>query len=368
MSSARSISGARARRAGEQTPTVIPQPQIRSQPQYISSGQPQSQPQPQPQPQPMQPMQQQRPFPGQGNPTQQQLFSPRPIGQQKQQPQPQPQPQQPQQQQQQQQQPQQSPRQIPRGGPNNPIPIPNNSNPSNPYNPSVNQNLNQNPNPNQNNQNPNNPYQLPGKISISDAFNIVTSRISKIEKFMQELTQPPSEEELQQMQQQQQEENNIFPIIMERIERLEETGLGEIANKKIIEIKNQLVKTQKDLKETKEFLFSLQSNFDSLALELNDKIERKYNELYEMIVINQGNIHPMIPPTIDSESEMPQMLEQQQEPIEEEIEELEFEDEESVVFPYISPAENENIVLEFDGESGSNNDDHDVSSSSHVDV
>jgi hypothetical protein len=270
MSSARSISGARARRAGEQAPTVTPQ-QLRSQPQYISSGQPM-------------PMQGQRPIPGQLP----QQFSPRPIGQQ------QPQP----------------PRPIP-------SPVLPNQNPGT-----------------------SGPTQLPGKISISDAFNIVTSRISKIEKFMQELTQPPSDEELQQMQKQQEEENNILPIIMERVDRLEQTGLGEIANNKIVEIKNQLVKTQRDLKETKEVIFSIQSNYDTLAFELNDKIERKYNELYEMIVINQGNIHPMVPPTIDSESVDVDIPFQEQE----RIEELDFEEEVDV---HVDVETKENIILDF---------------------
>lgn len=285
MSSARSISGARARRAGEQAPTVTPQ-QLRSQPQYISSGQPMQTPMP------MQGQGQgqgQRPIPGQLPPQ----FSPRPIGQ-------------PQLQQQQ------------------PRPI------ASPVLP---------------NQNPGqiDTTQLPGKISIYDAFNIVTSRISKIEKFMQELTQPPSDEELQQMQKQQEEENNILPIIMDRLERLEQTGLGEIANKKIIEIKNQLVKTQRDLKETKEVILSIQSNYDTLAFELNDKIERKYNELYEMIIINQGNIHPMVPPTIDTESDIPQVDIPFQE--QEIIEELDFEEDVDVDVETIS--EKENIILDF---------------------
>lgn len=281
MSSARSISGARARRAGEQSSSAFqaPQQQMRSQPQYIPS-------QPQPQPQPIQQMQQ---------------FSPRPIGQ-----------------------PPQQQRQGPPPTPN----IPQQPGKVLP---------------------PQGQKALPDKISISDAFMIITSRISKVEKFIQELTQPPTEEEIEQ----QNEENNIIPIILQRLECLEVTGLNENANKKIIEIKNQLVKTQKDLKETKEVVFSLQKNYESLAFELNDKMERKFDEIYYMI--NNINIQSDIPisdtkdkNTSDKE-DFPEEIEKELEFEEEECEEGERQSLDlscNLYLPNVND-NNENILLSF---------------------
>jgi hypothetical protein len=181
------------------------------------------------------------------------------------------------------------------------------------------------------------PNGLPPTISIQDAFSLVTMRLSKVERFLNDL---------QHAEQEANDEMGV-PIdnsgIIERIISLEKTISAPlpltISDKKFIELKNVVVKMQQEVK----------------------KINIKMDEIEEMHTNFEENINSKINDFINSSIPTNAFYEFDKEAVEEEeeeekIEELEFDYSDELINPnsknninndlYVSDEETEDQNLE----------------------
>jgi len=134
---------------------------------------------------------------------------------------------------------------------------------------------------------------VPGKLSIPKAFTLVTLRLGRLEQYIQQIQE---EGGLTQYADTTSENNQVFDSVIKnvltRLDELEK-NLKQInslkdkdnikeEDKNLIDLKNNVNKLDKDLRETKDLVMLLMMKHEKFTLETNDKIQNLNDILDQM--------------------------------------------------------------------------------------
>ena len=131
---------------------------------------------------------------------------------------------------------------------------------------------------------------IPGKLSIPKAFTLVTLRLGRLEQYIQQIQE---EGGLTQYSDTTSENNQVFDSVIKNVlTRLDglEKDLKQIhsfkdskeQDKNVIDLKNNVNKLDKDLRETKDLLMLLMMKHEKFTLETNNKIQHLNDILVQL--------------------------------------------------------------------------------------
>jgi hypothetical protein len=132
---------------------------------------------------------------------------------------------------------------------------------------------------------------VPGKLSIPKAFTLVTLRLGRLEQYIQQIQE---EGGLNQYADTTSENNQVFDSVIKnvltRLDDLEKNlkqiqntpSLKEEEDKFLPELKINVDKLDKDLRETKDLLMILMMKHEKFTLETNDKFQNLNDILLQM--------------------------------------------------------------------------------------
>lgn len=133
---------------------------------------------------------------------------------------------------------------------------------------------------------------ISGKLSIPKAFTLVTLRLGRLEQYIQQIQE---EGGLNQYTDTASENNQVFDSViknvltrldeleknLKQVHSLKDKDIIKEENQNLIELKNNVDKLDKDLRETKDLLMLLMIKHEKFTLETNDKIQNLNDILVE---------------------------------------------------------------------------------------